>query len=225
MPTSRENRISSADLDFVNRSATILQLYRNEPEGSDIGLGIRAQGRLWEAGGAIVNGAGPNTSDDTNGKALVGRMGMHYGDLGIAAYGYNGDQMGTLGVVTKNRWGGDLAIGREGQMLRAEFHRAQDESAHSRGWFVQADLLLSIFSVEAYRKWAWLQKIHPRLRVESFDPDIDAIGNRQTITNLALEIRPSPSASLIAQYDWIREEDPNQQIPNNALTFQTTIKF
>ncbi|MBI4369180.1 MAG: hypothetical protein HY547_03005 [Elusimicrobia bacterium] len=225
MPTSRENMISSADLDFTSRAATILQLYSHEPEGADIGVKWRWSGSHWEAAAALVNGAGPNTTDDTTKKTAVGRVGLRGGDIGIAAYGYGGDEMGASGPVTKNRWGGELALGREGQGIRVEYHRGQDESVHSRGWFVQADLILGIFSNEAYRKWSWLQKIRPMARVESYDPDINTFLNRQTTTSLALHILPNPQLRLSLQQDWVHEEDINNQTNNDLFTLQAQARF
>ncbi|MBI4668171.1 MAG: hypothetical protein HY747_03120 [Elusimicrobia bacterium] len=244
MPMIREIYLFEPELDLLGRSQTVLRLFSNEPGNADTGLAALGRWRQFDGGVALVNGSGPNIADNTEAKTFVSRLAVNFEGLRLGGYAYTGDQILPRRAypVTKNRFGGELCIGAQDQNLRAEYHRGQDETTLSQGWFIQADMILGIFSPEAYRKWEWLQRFRPIIRFESFDPDIKTLNNRQTTTSVALHYSPStlglseaPAGTrssaqgavirLSAQYDAKREEDQKNQLRNNVFTAQIQVQF
>ena len=226
IPTSHESMVSSADLDFLNRSHTILRLYPNEFEGSDVGAQVLGNWKNLSGAVAVVNGAGSNVSDDTQAETVISRLAVDFENFALGGYGYLGDQSaGFMPSITKNRFGGELRLGPRDFPIRAEYHRGQDGTIHNQGWFIQGETVLGIFSQEAYRKWLWLQKLHVGVRLERWDPDIHVQNDKETIASFALHYYPENYLRLSVEYDDKREETVAAEIPNNAFLAQIQAKF
>ncbi|GEM_PF-5070967 len=226
IPTSHESLTSPADLDFLNRSYTILQLYPTGYEGADIGAQVLGNWKNFSGAVAVVNGAGPNVSDDTQAKTVVSRLAADWDNFALGGYAYLGDQAsGFMPSVIKNRFGGELRLGPREFPIRAEYHRGQDGTIDSQGWFVQGETVFGIFSQEAYRKWLWLQRLHVAIRLERWDPDVHVQNDKETITSFALHYYPESYLRLSAQYDVKQEETLAAEIPNNAFLANLQVKF
>ncbi|MBI2069194.1 MAG: hypothetical protein HYT79_01210 [Elusimicrobia bacterium] len=225
IPVSREITAALPDLDFSEPALFARRLFNREPEGTDIGAKIKGRWKMFHLGAAAVNGAGPNAADDTGKKSFAGRLGGEWREFALGGYAYLGDQADSAGPVLRNRFGGELRLGPPGQNLRAEYHRGQDGTLVSDGWFIQMDAALGIFSPEAYRKLEWLQRLRPVVRFESYDPDRQTRNDRQMTTRATIHYYFSNDFRLSVQYDAGREEDPKKQIDNDAFTAQCLLRF
>ena len=226
LPTSREHASLLSDLEFINRSRAVSELFKNEPAGSDLGLKVLGRVKFFDYAAAMVNGAGDNVADDTQAKTVAARLAANWPEFGLAGYGYFGDQAsGPDQTAVKNRWGGEMRLGPPEFPIRVEYHRGQDGGVHSLGWFIQAETILPLFSQEAYEKLAWLRTVRPALRFERWDPDIHQQNDKESVANYAINWYPTASLKIGVEYNDRREEAQAKQISNNAFAAHIQAKF
>lgn len=211
VPSTRENAISSADLDFVNRARTITEFFFS-PDALDIGaaagaarqleLAIPAPVRL-EAEAGLVNGSGANRGDDTQNKTAVGRVHARWPWLTLGGSFFAGDRLAvsTGAPVAQERYSAELAIGPENRCLRAELWHARDDATPRRSIFVSA-----FSDVPMAKQW--------RLgaRWERLDPDTRVSGEEFTTVSGVVHYWPNDSVRLSFQWNHLNERFEREQV-------------
>lgn len=217
-PFGAEQREPETRLLWVNTSYVVAGLARG-PDRRDLGLGAfgswslgdRLGGALGvEAAAAVVNGAGPNTTDELVEKNVWARAGVTYtmGEWtarGGLSYGYGRQleslgadgQLGTIDDVTFyfQRVGGDLTLDTPWFVAVAEIALGRTDTSGVAGVAQARGQVLGV-----YGKTPW--NLGPIVRLDGYDPSDRVAGNgRERITLGAYYDLVPLTARLVFNYE------------------------
>lgn len=86
---------------------------------------------------AIINGTGENAKDNNNAKDLLLRLANGKKNFTYGASFYLGKQRMGNGDVVKNRWGVDLLLNGERNVVVGEIIWGKDGEENSKGWYIK----------------------------------------------------------------------------------------
>jgi len=200
VPFSQENLASSADVDTVSRSQSVLKLVPGQDIGSlgrDIGAIFFGKTSIVEYTLGVFNGSGINRADTNRDKDLAARIVFRPSPLlSFGASAYDGRYSATDGVipVKRDRAGLEAAFHYGPMSLKGEFIMAADGETTRRGWYTQAGY------------YFLPKKIQGILKFDSYDPNIRAPLDRSDLWTLGLNYFLEERTKLVVNLEVYRDE-------------------
>lgn len=213
-PQSFEGRWSSGDLDFGER-ATVSKTFGDKRDfgfqlsGSNLPLGaLKAEYAV-----GLFNGTGQNIEDNNDNKDFAGRVGFRWDRLWLGVNGYSG----------KEKTGDRTRMGYESQYLQGPW-KFQSEYMYGKTEPAVAGPSVRQKGYYVFANYIW-KCLRPGLRWQSWDPDRDTSGNRQTELTAGLDhlFTQNRKNKVTLNYTARFEEGPH--IKNNEVLFQAQLAF
>jgi len=200
VPFSLEMTTSSGDLDTINRSQPVNRLSPSLDIGGggrDIGAVVFGRSGILEYTLGLFNGAGANKADTNDKKDLAGRIVVRpFSFLSLGASFYDGSYSAAAGSApaVRDKIGADAALVRGPFSLKTDFIQAEDAGTMRRGWYVQGGYL-------------FLPKVLQGIaKLDSYDPDVSASGDRQNTWTLGLNWFFSGRTKLQINFELLKDE-------------------
>ena len=217
VPFSLENRTSSSMLDTILRSQVVDKLAPSRDIGSpgrDIGAMLCGKYSFVEYMAGFFNGSGVNKADTNAHKDFSVRVVLRPAAfISIGGSLYNGRHSPAQGdnPFTRDRMGIDVSLDSGAFSGRAEYISGQDNQTRKAGWYIQGGYFIST------------KKIQAVCRLDSYDPDKDAVSDRNDILTFGLNWYFSEKTKLQVNYNSYRKEGSG--VSNSALLVQFQAGF
>ncbi|MCM8821977.1 MAG: porin [Candidatus Omnitrophica bacterium] len=229
IPYSEEYLTSSSALDTIERSLPVGKI------SQEYDRGIMVSGDLFDKivnyGVALVNGAGPNTSDDNESKDIVARLVFSpwakssnaLSGLMVATAYQTGEQKTGANAEDRVRNVFTLKYNYKNFRALAEYltqdveKKATNVSTKSDGYFVQVAYNFPLSNSNS---------IEPVLKYEVYDPNTKVSKNTQTIFTTGLNYYLGKNVKFSTNYRW-RSDDKGGKIETNSNEWfsQVQIKY
>lgn len=204
-PFSLEYTTPPSKFDFINPTLTLWNIFGYS---RDNGLQFSQNWGAFNYSLAVMNGADNQLTDDNETKDLLGRVVYKLSqNLSLGESFYLG-KAGTSGADRK-RIGAELNYQQGSFGLKAEYIRASDSPVSKIGWYLQPSI--------------WFNPaLQGLIRFESWDSDLEASGNLETVTTLGVNAFLNSDAKLQFNYE-IKHKESGEN--NQALLAQVQLKI
>jgi hypothetical protein len=184
----------------------------------------------------VLNGTGPNATDNNGHKDISGRLVFNapvgyssiFRGLSVGSSYYNGKSWSGTADVDKKRWGADVAYVNTPIGFTYEYVHGQDAAVKEKGstltiFYNYGEQFISGYKAQdRYDDW-YPSTVQPFVRFDWWDPNTNVAGNRTEITTIGLNWFLAQTTKLQLNYRIVNDE--TYTTAKNAFLAQVQYSF